>query len=512
MAKTNVRRKERPTRTVTHNAAPAWRLTAREELALTAVSTLSGERTYYETAEQRTERLLDLVRTVTAKDPGFVQLLVARLRNEYNLRSVPLDIALEYLHAGGPRARSTISAALQRADEPAEAISLWRARYGHSLPWALRQGVSDAVADLYTERSAIKYGRNRNAAYQMADVIELVHPRPPDAQQAELFKYLLDERHHGDGMADVAQEASLLGTTWAHRNLGQIPLGDRRGYLLEHGTDALFRAGYPWESLSGWIGGPMDAEVWETVIPRMGLLALLRNLRNFDQAGIGVGAQREVERKLLSPEDVEGSRIFPHQVWAAYREAPSDRWKHPLATTFELSTANVPAMDRTLFLVDVSGSMSQTLSTKGSIQRSEVASVMAVAAQRHSKDVSIVPFAAESTAWTPRPGQSELGQVQDLLAVNGERHGGFGYTQSPLGHATYGHNAIARWFRPAEHDRVVIFTDDQMNDDARLSAHVPTIVYWNLAGYRPHSDWGKGRYHVGGFSDAAFRTVAELTS
>ena len=30
----------------------------------------------------------------------------------------------------------------------------------------------------------------------MGDVIELTHPKPGDEQQSDLFRYLLDRRHH----------------------------------------------------------------------------------------------------------------------------------------------------------------------------------------------------------------------------------------------------------------------------------------------------------------------------
>jgi hypothetical protein len=36
--------------------------------------------------------------------------------------------------------------------------------------------------------------------------------------------------------------------------------------------------------LSGWLPGGMDAQAWEAVIPSMGVMALVRCPRNFDQA------------------------------------------------------------------------------------------------------------------------------------------------------------------------------------------------------------------------------------
>ena len=80
-----------------------------------------------------------------------------------------------------------------------------------------------------------------------------------------------------------------------------------------------------------------------------------------------------------------------------------------------------------------------------------------------------------------------------------------------VGHATFGHTAIARWFDPKRHQRVVIFTDDQQHDSGHVRLdHVPLIYTFNLAGYRPSAlpAGERGRYTLGGFTDATF-TVDE---
>jgi hypothetical protein len=80
-------------------------------------------------------------------------------------------------------------------------------------------------------------------------------------------------------------------------------------------------------------------------------------------------------------------------------------------------------------------------------------------------------------------------------------------------HATCGHTAIARWYNPQRHRRSVIFTDDQQHDSGRVNLdHVPLIYTFNLAGYRPSAlpAGEKGRYTLGGFTDATFTMMAVL--
>ena len=190
-------------------------------------------------------------------------------------------------------AASVVARALQRADEPAEMLGYWFTTHGRNLPMPVKRGVADAVRRLYTERAALRYdGLSRQI--RMADVIELTHPSPRDQAQSALFRYLLDRRHHDDAVADPA----VLPMLAAAAALDAVPADERRS----HAAPARRRprspqAGFSWERLSGWLPGGMDAEAWEAVIPSMGVMALVRNLRNFDQAGIGDAAVDAVDRQ-----------------------------------------------------------------------------------------------------------------------------------------------------------------------------------------------------------------------
>src|SRR5690606_38818577 len=80
----------------------------------------------------------------------------------------------------------------------------------------------------------------------------------------------------------------------ARAELLALPVAERRGVLADPGR--LTAAGMTWEAVAGWLQGPMDAEAWAAVIPSMGYMALLRNLRNFDEARIPDDAFRLLRR------------------------------------------------------------------------------------------------------------------------------------------------------------------------------------------------------------------------
>jgi hypothetical protein len=123
----------------------------------------------------------------------------------------------------------------------------------------------------------------------------------------------------------------------AHRALTELPLGERRAAVTaEGGAERLAEAGVTWEALAGWLQGPLDKEAWEAVIPSMGAMALVRNLRNFDRAGVSDEVAAEVARRISDPAEVARSRQLPFRYLSAYRPprrcGGHTRWSRPSAT------------------------------------------------------------------------------------------------------------------------------------------------------------------------------------
>ena len=493
-------------RTRTHEGGEAFARDAESELFLLAVTNMVGEDTFYERADKRDARFVELVHKVTASNPAFIAGadpesgkvgLGQYLRETMLMRSAAVVMAAEYVAAGGTGGRSVVARALQRADEPAELLGYWLTHHGRNVPMPVKRGIADAARRLYTERAALRYdGLSRQV--RMADVIELTHPSPRDDRQSALFKYLLDRRHHDDARADTGALPMLA----AAGALDAVPMDERRAVLRARGSVALAEAGFSWERLSGWLPGGMDAEAWEAVIPSMGVMALVRNLRNFDQVGISEPVIEAVIAKITDAEQVARARLFPYQVWAAYKNAPSDNWKRALGRTLELTIGNIPALDGTLVVIDTSGSMQATVSGRSTMQRVEVAAVMAMATAKRSSSVDVVIYGQTNKLMKRLEGMSVIGGVDKVVQSIGS-----------VGHATYGHTAIARWFDPKRHQRAIIFTDDQQHDSGHVRLdHVPLIYTFNLAGHRPSalSAGERGRYTIGGFTDATFTVIKVL--
>ena len=503
-------------RTVNHQGGPGFLRDEKSELFLLAVANLVGRDTFYERGGARDDRYTALVRSLAVSDPKWTLGLLRWLRQDAAMRTASLVGAAEFtrarLDAGPPgHSRQAVDAVLRRPDEPGELLAYWTSRYGRALPKPLKRGVADAVQRLCTGRALLKYDTD-SRGYRFGDVLELTHPAPHADKpwQGPLFRYALDRRHHPESAVPPEGDALLT----ANRALLELPVTERRAAVTgPGGAERLAAAGLTWEALAGWLQGPLDAAVWEAVIPSMGPMALVRNLRNFDRAGVSDAVAEQVARRISDPEEVRRSQQFPFRYLSAYRHAPSLRWGHALETALGHSLANVPALPgRTLVLVDRSGSMFDRPGGQTQLNRADSAAVFGTALALRFADADLVEFGTTSRVVRPGRGESVLKVLERFSNLGGTN--------------TIG--AVQKHYRG--HDRVVVVTDEQAYGSwsgnppslpadgqegpiAPVPAQVP-VYTWNLAGYRAgHAPSGGAHRHTfGGLTDAAFRMVPLLES
>ncbi|MFC5908662.1 TROVE domain-containing protein [Streptacidiphilus monticola] len=487
-------------RTVTHQGGTGHLRDAKSELFLLAVTNMVGQDTFYERGGHRDDRYTQLIRRLAVEDHEWTAALLTWLRTDGSMRTASLVGAAEFtkarLDAGlAGHSRQVVDAVLQRADEPGEFLAYWTTRYGRALPKPVKRGVADAVRRLYTERGLLTYD-TASKGYRFGDVLELVHAAPAADRswQGDLFKHALDRRHGRD-----AEIPASLSTVIARERLLATPVQDRRTVLREH-PELLRLGGMTWEALAGWLQGPMDREAWEAVIPSMGYMALLRNLRNLDEAGVSDQVAQTIAARLADPEQVAKSRQFPFRFLGAYRHAPSLRWAWALEQALGHSLAHVPALPgRTLVLVDRSGSMFGGVSEQTKLNRADSAAVFGAAVALRAEHADLVEFGTTSRSVPFQRGESALRILERFHDL-----GGTNTTQ-----------AVQQHYKG--HDRVLIVTDEQAayshlgTPADQVPAHVP-LYTWNLAGYRPgHGPSGSANRHTfGGLTDHAFRMVALL--
>lgn len=489
----------------------------KSELYLLGVTNMVGEDSFHEKADERDDRFIRLVREIAVSDMEWLTGFAGWLRGDVGMRTAPLVMAAvavqerlrKGLHTGNA---DLIDSVLQRADEPGEFIAYWRFSFGRTLPKAVKKGVARAVTRLYNERSYLRWDSG-SAAYHFADIVDIVCPTPKAEWQSAFFRYLLDQRHHGDGRA--GEHLSVLDTNavW-RRSLAEAKT--KRDYEALISDDFIRDAGLKWENvLSALVPHVSKKKLWEAMIPHMSYIALLRNLRNFDEAGVSDEVAEKVAAKLGDHGDVTGSGIFPMSIHAAYRSAPSLRWGWALEKALKHSLSNIPVFKgRTLILVDTSTSMNDSFSKDGSVKRWDAAVLFGLALAGRCETVDVVSYSSAQMYVYDKPGTKTkvftLNKGEGLLKGIA-RWNDTGYF---LGGGTDTTGAVRQHFD--RHDRVVIITDEQAGSDPQATSDaIPKSVPMhtlNLAGYRVgHGESGVRNRHVyGGLTDKMFVSLARV--
>lgn len=484
------------------------------ELFLLAATFMGGDDNFYEKSSERYDRLVQLISYVVVDDirndatesDWFVN-FVTWLRSEANMRTVSMVVAVEAVRLrllGGIFGGNwqIVNAALQRGDEPAEVIAYWYAKHGRdgTIPQPIKRGIEEATTRLYDPYSFLKYGESRSASVNMRDVLRLIHPKPSNYQQDRLFEYILSKdraayiREHGTGGGLEAIRARM--------DLMSMSVDGRREFVRTgYGKRTLKEAGFTWENLSEWLPGGMNAEAWELAIPNMGIMALIRNLRNFDQADISANACEYVQNKIQNPEVVRKSRQLPFRWYNAYRATESVRWAHYLDQALNQSLANIPKLTgKTLVLVDMSGSMTwSNLSPRSSVTYADAAKLFGAAIKLANwEGVDLYQFGTYVAPVELRKGGSVLTAMKKFTDMGG----------------TNTDNALAQTVT-SEHDRVILITDEQAHPSYYERLPIPdgkSIYVWNLGGYAVGlAESGRYKVHTfAGLGDSAFKMIPIL--
>lgn len=550
-------RTEATSSTTTHEGAPGFARDARSELFLRATASFAGEDAFYEKADQRVDRMRELIREIV-NQPGWTANGHARegmawllsfvrwLRNEGNMRTAPVMIAVEAVHerlrlsadqGGSATNRQLIDAACARLDDVTEVVACWTTWFGDKnggrryarakLPIAVKKGLADAIQRLLTERSFLRYD-SQDAPIRIGHVVELTHPLVTrGAWQGELYAHAIDAAR---GHLDRCGHPNLR-AVHARRALGRLSPSKRhdvaRAVLSddERYADMMRLAtASQWEWVHSWLGDDAGAknalskrERWQLVLPQLGYMALIRNLRNLDEAGLDDATANQLCARIADPDEVRRSRQLPFRFLSAYLNAPSLRWARALETAAQLSVDNVPELTgRTLVLVDVSGSMEHQLSRNSKVTYAMAGALFGVAlALRSPGQVDLHGFASGQFKATPGRTTSLLRATEQFTAQIGT-----------IGYGTETCQALRTGY--AGHDRVVIVTDGQTFADngravsmggwgrdpkglgALVPDHVPMYAF-NLAGYRAGAfPIGTNRHELGGLTDHTFALIRQL--
>lgn len=402
-------------KTVNKAGGQAYKISSsKQKLALSVLTSFFGEKKYY---GDNSKEIVQLTREVIMEDPHFVSNLALFAREQFNLRTISHVLAAElaFIEDGKPFARFTINSVCKRPDDMTEIMSYYLATHGKPIPNSLKKGLADAFGR-FDEYQLAKYNRKQDIT--LKDVFRLVSPTANKGSD----RYALYGR-------------LLEGTL-------EIP--------------------YTWETELSAKGN--KAEVWEELISskRLPYMATLRNLRNIHQSG-AANAQQAYDY-IANPLAVEKSRQLPFRFYSAHREMQQQIFSRQAISAVEQalehSLSNAVTMPgRSVFLSDVSGSMGNLLSQKGSVTYKDIALLMAAMSNSIAEEPLVGVFGEEFKFLTIPNKNSVLSTMNQLA-------------QQRVGHATYLHKPLEYLLQNAiKVDRIVIFSD--------MQAYTQRQMMWN---------------------------------
>jgi hypothetical protein len=460
---------EIPTRPRTHEGAPAVVLTPEQALRRSVLSCMLWEKEFYEDGAEIAERIRSLVPQVQA---DRVAALAIEAREQMKLRHVPLLLVREMARYATHRAlvAETLQRVIQRADELAEFLAIYWAGQApdgkRTLSGQVKKGLAAAFVK-FDEYALAKY--DRAGAIKLRDVLFLCHAKPLDAAQAELWKRL------------VANELATP-DTW---------------------EVALSAAGKP--DADGEIVS--KTAIWERLLAdrRLGALALLRNLRNLQAAGV----REDLVLSALAAMKTE--RVLPFRFLAAARYAP--QWEEALELAmFRSLEGKISTLSgHTVLLVDVSGSMTCALSARSEMKRTDAAYGLAILLREIAEKVTIYTFSEKAVRVPARRGMA----LRDALDQS-QAHGGTNLGAS-LRQVEAERNVLPTGAErnAVGYDRLVVITDEQSHD--RVETEVADTLgrgyVINVASAKNgvgYGDGTRGWTHIDGFSEAVVDYIAEL--
>ena len=375
------------------------------------------------------------------------------------LRHTPLFLAVEMCKYPEHKmfVQDLLPQIITRADMLTDFLAIYWKDGKKPIANQAKKGLAKAFHN-FNEYKFAKY--DRDAAIKLRDVMFLCRPKPENQYEQDLFK-------------KVADRTLATPETWE--------------VLLSTGKD--------------------KKESWTKLITegKIGGLAMLRNIANMRRAN--------VDKKVINEglEKLKSSMLMPLDFLKAFRMNPE--FGRQIEDAMINSYTNLPKLKgKTLFIVDVSGSMGARMSEKSDFSRYDAACAMAMLAANQCEDYEIVCTAGNDYTHTgahrniPYP-QKGFGIFEQIREAN--RNIGYGgiFTRQCL-----------EWcndkFKGQKFDRIIVFSDSQDCDFPERRTPKPFGTYNYICDVSAHTKGvnykGIWDAEISGFSEHFITFIAAM--
>ena len=371
--------------------------------------------------------------------PETVYQIAVDARNKSKLRHVPLLIARTMAGVKSHKGLvgKLLSEVIQRPDELCEMLGLYWESGKKPLSAQVKKGLAKAFKK-FGEYALQKYNR-QDKAVKLRDVLFLTHPKPEDNAQQDLWNRLVK---------------------------GELAIPDTWETNLSAGKD--------------------KKATWERLIDekKLGGLAVLRNMRNMIKESVS----RATIKKAL--DEMKTDRILPFRFIASARYAPDYEAELEQAM-YRCLEGKEKLKGRTIFLIDVSGSMDAQLSAKSEMLRTDAAFGLAILGRELCEDCSVYSFSNKVLKIPARRGFA----LRD--AINGSQtHSG-----------TDTGDAMTHINTNEKYDRIILITDEQSHQAIPAPKGKGYVI--NVASYQNGIGYNGGWTHISGWSDSVLDFIQE---
>lgn len=419
----------------THEGAPAVTISPVQQLRRSVMSCLLWEKEFYEDGQTIAQRICKLVAECSTKD--VVQIAI-EAKTKMRLRHVPLLLVRELARTeeGRKQLKNVIPEVIVRPDDITELLAIYlldktKKRAPAKLPNQLKKHLGETFKK-FDEYQLAKYNGGKKSV-SLKDAIKLTHPKPDNVEQFAL---------------------------WGRLVKGELQTPDTWEVALSASKD--------------------KKATWERLLneDRLGGLALLRNIRNMEKAGVDNNLVHEGISKI------NAGRLLPINFISAAKYSPTH--EPLLERKFIQCFANKEKIKgKTVLLVDVSGSMDDKLSGKSELRRIDVTCSLAMIAAELFEDLNVFTFSTNLVQVPARHGFA----LRDII-LKSQPHGG-----TDLG------SAVAQMPKDV---RLIVLTDEQSSDrvQQREGYMINVASAKNGVGYH---QWT----HIDGWSDKVFDFIIE---
>ena len=414
-----------------------------------------------------TEQAKEVIETAQAvansDNPEDLLILAAWARDpKHGLKLRTTPQILLAIAAANPKTKEFVRrycpSIMRRADEPAQVLAAFihlfqgktSGRRKGTIPASLRKGAADAYAK-YSLYSILKY--DNQARPTIKDTLKLIDRKKGRPFSDAVLKYITDRVITEDTPELIKARHYFFNTVKS---------------VQEVNEELIKTASLTWENITSHLGS--SKEVWELCIPMMPEMALTRNLRNFEQAGISDPAWDKVYAKI---EKITNTKQLPFRFFTAAKHTTSTAAQTAAAIQLDKACAQLPDLPGvTVALVDNSGSaLGAPVSGKSDLRVSDCGNILgAVLAKRFGRRAKIgvfgdsivwVPFSQADSALTIKNKIDSVAQVEDRA-----KNGALGFPQFKSGYGVGARTETGLWWaihdlieRGVKVDRFVLLSD-----------------------------------------------------